>query len=132
MHYSIKYAAALLGAVSAFFLVPLLIAAQGGSGESAARPLPPDASPRDQQVFRYMSPEPRTLDSAINDYDTEDTIIPFEPLLRRDPNWNPEPAAADSYTSSPDGKTWTFHLRQGARWSDGRPVTAHDFVYSFR
>ncbi|MYA78870.1 MAG: hypothetical protein F4Y17_15365, partial [Gemmatimonadetes bacterium] len=100
MRHSIKYAAALLGAVAAFFLAPLLIAAHGGSGESAARPLPPDASPRDQQVFRYMSPEPRTLDSAINDYDTEDTIIPFEPLLRRDPNWNPEPAAADSYTSS--------------------------------
>ena len=128
-----KWATVALGAAAVFYLVPLLISAQGGSSdESAARPLPPDASPRDQQVFRYMSPEPRTLDSAINDYDTEDTIIPFEPLLRRDPNWNPEPAAADSYESSPDGKTWTFHLRRGARWSDGRPVTAHDFVYSFR
>ena len=133
MSKTVKFAFCLLGAVAFFFLVPLLISAQNdGSGNSTARPLPPDAAPREQQVMRFMSPEPRTLDSAINDYDTEDTIIPFEPLLRRDPNWHPEPAAADGYESTPDGKTWTFHLRQGARWSDGRPVTAHDFVYSFR
>ena len=33
---------------------------------------------------------------------------------------------------SPDGKTYTFHLRSGAKWSDGQPVTAKDFVYSFK
>ena len=33
---------------------------------------------------------------------------------------------------SPDGKTYTFHLRPGAKWSDGQPVTAKDFVYSFK
>lgn len=99
---------------------------------SIGRMLPADAASLDKQVIRYMSPEPRSLDSSINDYDTEDTIIPFEPLLRRDPNWHPEPAAAHRYETSDDGKIWTFYLREGARWSDGRPVTAHDFVYSFR
>tara|TARA_B100000029_G_scaffold516620_1_gene631822 strand:- start:48423 stop:50078 length:1656 start_codon:yes stop_codon:yes gene_type:complete len=114
-------------------IIPIVLFAENNSSSnSSIKDLPPDAAPKSKQVIRFMSPEPRTLDSAINDYDTEDTIIPFEPLLRRDPSWYPEPAAADRYESSPDGKTWTFYLRKGARWSDGRPVTAHDFVYSFR
>lgn len=44
----------------------------------------------------------------------------------------PFPGAADHWESSPDGLTWTFHLRPGACWSDGEPVTADDFLYSFR
>ena len=43
-----------------------------------------------------------------------------------------EPGAAESWTISPDGKVYTFKLRQGAIWSNGDPVTADDFVYSFR
>jgi oligopeptide transport system substrate-binding protein len=42
------------------------------------------------------------------------------------------PGAAESWTVSDDGKTYTFKLRAGATWSDGSPVTAEDFVYSFR
>ncbi len=44
----------------------------------------------------------------------------------------PVPAAAESYTVSPDGKTYTFKIRPSARWSDGTPVTAHDFAWSWR
>jgi oligopeptide transport system substrate-binding protein len=43
-----------------------------------------------------------------------------------------EPGAAESWTISPDGKVYTFRLRHGATWSNGDPVTADDFVYSFR
>ncbi len=56
----------------------------------------------------------------------------FEPLLAFDQDLKPKPAAATSFDVSQDGKTYTFHLRQGAKWSDGQPVTAKDFVYSFR
>jgi ABC-type oligopeptide transport system substrate-binding subunit len=42
------------------------------------------------------------------------------------------PGAAESWTVSPDGRTWTFRLRRGLTWSDGRPLTAEDFVWSFR
>jgi oligopeptide transport system substrate-binding protein len=42
------------------------------------------------------------------------------------------PGVASSWTASRDGRTWTFHLRPDARWSDGSPVTADDFVYSLR
>lgn len=40
------------------------------------------------------------------------------------------PGLADSWTNSPDGKTWTFHLRKNLRWSDGAPLTADDVVFT--
>lgn len=44
----------------------------------------------------------------------------------------PQPAAADRWELSPDGLTYLFHLRPNATWSDGTPVTAQDFVDSYR
>jgi oligopeptide transport system substrate-binding protein len=43
-----------------------------------------------------------------------------------------EPASAESYTISEDGRTYTFQMRKAAKWSDGSPVTAHDFAWSWR
>ncbi len=42
------------------------------------------------------------------------------------------PAGASGHTLSADGKTYTFTLRQDARWSDGSPVTAKDYVFDFQ
>jgi peptide/nickel transport system substrate-binding protein len=42
-----------------------------------------------------------------------------------------EPGLADWWTNSPDGKTWTFHLRKNLRWSDGEPLTADDVVFTW-
>ena len=53
-------------------------------------------------------------------------------LLRLDENEQPVPDLAESYDVSEDGKTYTFHLRDGAKWSNGTPVTANDFVYGWR
>jgi len=47
-------------------------------------------------------------------------------------NGTPEPAAAYRWEVSPDGLTWTFHLRLDALWSNGEPVTADDFVASYQ
>jgi ABC-type oligopeptide transport system substrate-binding subunit len=99
---------------------------------SVGKALPPDAANADQQILRFMSPEPRSLDPSVNPYDTEATIFPFEPLLRKDEFWMPGPAAATRWESSPDGRSWTFHLRRDMRWSDGSPLTSLDFLYSFR
>ncbi len=44
----------------------------------------------------------------------------------------PVPGAAESWTISPDGLVYTFHLRRGLRWSDGTPLTAADFVAGVR
>jgi oligopeptide transport system substrate-binding protein len=56
----------------------------------------------------------------------------FEPLLRFDQNLIPRPAAAESYEVSLDGTVYTFHLREDGRWSDGQPVTARQFEYSWK
>jgi oligopeptide transport system substrate-binding protein len=56
-----------------------------------------------------------------------------EGLVVPDPTGGPPlPGAAERWDVSPDGRVYSFHLRTAARWSNGDPVTAHDFVYSFR
>ncbi len=56
----------------------------------------------------------------------------FASLLGFDwPNQQPEQGLADWWTNSPDGKTWTFHLRKNLRWSDGTPLTADDVVFTW-
>jgi oligopeptide transport system substrate-binding protein len=52
-------------------------------------------------------------------------------LTQPDPEGRPVPGVATSWETSPDGKVWTFHLRE-AKWSDGEPVTADDFVFALR
>lgn len=57
----------------------------------------------------------------------------FEGLVNVDPvDLHPIPGVAQSWDISADGKTYTFHLRQNARWSNGDPVTAKDFVFSYK
>src|SRR5436190_2616500 len=46
--------------------------------------------------------------------------------------FRPIPAGAERYEQSEDKKTWTFHLRKASRWSNGDPVTARDYVFSWR
>ena len=99
---------------------------------SVGKIMPPDAAPLSRQVIRVMNMEPRGLDSGIHPYDDEGLVLrPFEMLMWRDEFRRPIPGAAAGYERSEDGLTWMFYLRPGARWSDGRPVTAHDFVYTF-
>ena len=52
-------------------------------------------------------------------------------LTQSDAQGRPVPGMATSWETSPDGKVWTFHLRE-AQWSDGVPVTADDFVFALR
>lgn len=57
----------------------------------------------------------------------------FEGLVNHDPvNLQPIPGVAESWEISDDGLSYTFHLRSNARWSNGDPVTADDFVFSYR
>jgi len=57
----------------------------------------------------------------------------FEGLVAEDPvDLHPVPGVAERWDASPDGLNYTFHLRANARWSDGSPVTAADFVASWK
>ena len=78
--------------------------------------------------------EIQTLDPARNEDVSGSNVLRdlYEGLVNETPNGDPEPGAAESWTVSEDGKTYVFALRQSARWSNGDPVTAHDFVYGFR
>lgn len=77
--------------------------------------------------------EPLTLDPARATIVTEDRILEslFEGLTVLNPAAKPVPGVAESWLVSEDKLTWTFKLRD-AKWSDGTPVTAEDFVYSIR
>ncbi|AZI87479.1 oligopeptide ABC transporter substrate-binding protein OppA [Kosakonia sp. CCTCC M2018092] len=55
----------------------------------------------------------------------------FEGLLISDVEGHPTAGVAEKWENK-DFKVWTFHLRKNAKWSDGSPVTAHDFVYSWQ
>ena len=44
---------------------------------------------------------------------------------------SPEPGLAKSWDTSADGKTWTFHVRDGVKWSDGKPLTASDVAFTY-
>jgi oligopeptide transport system substrate-binding protein len=79
--------------------------------------------------------EPKTLDPQLATGQPEHRILSaiFEGLARLDaPSLEPVPGVAESWEISPDGKTYTFHLRPDARWSDGHPLTAQDFCYAWR
>ena len=81
-----------------------------------------------------LGPNPETLDPALNAaVDGGNTLITIEePLLIIDENNEVKPGQAESYEVSDDGLTWTFHMRDGLKWSDGSDLTAKDFEYSFK
>jgi oligopeptide transport system substrate-binding protein len=78
--------------------------------------------------------EPETLDPAIITGQPEGRIVNalFEGLLRFDRRGLSVPGVASSWELSADSRTYTFHLRPDARWSDGKSVTAMDFVDSWQ
>jgi oligopeptide transport system substrate-binding protein len=90
---------------------------------------------REQVLSRGVGYEVTDLDPQLATGIAEGNIITalFEGLVVEDPrDLHPIPGAAESWDVSPDGLTYTFHLRGGARWSNAEPVTARDFVESWR
>lgn len=78
--------------------------------------------------------EPKDLDPHIVTGVPEHHLLLnlFEPLVAKHPKTlAPIPGVAEKWKISKDGKTYTFTLRKDAKWSDGTPITAQDFVYSW-
>ena len=89
----------------------------------------------EEQVYRYWALDNLSaLDPGLMEgTDAADVARQqFEGLFNQDNQGNLVPALAIETIVSEDQKTYTFKLRQNAKWSDGKPVTAHDFVYSWR
>ena len=93
------------------------------------------AGDRTQTIHLGNLAEPADLDpqliTQIND--AQIVICLMEGLTAMHPeDAHPIPGVAERWEDSPDKLTWTFHLRDNARWSNGDPVTARDFVYSYQ
>ena len=78
--------------------------------------------------------EPRTLDPAIAADATAAMLLPnlLEPLVRLDVRLRPVAAAAARWRVSRDGRTVTFTLRRGLRWTNGDRLTAHDYEFAWK
>lgn len=92
-----------------------------------------DSHPNDMIRVDTGSEVP-TLDPTLSE-DTSSTRIAFDlfaGLVDFDQHNKIIPGMASSWNISPDGRVYTFHLRKGLKFSDGSPITANDFVYTFR
>ena len=93
-----------------------------------------DAGPTSAVLRRGNGSEPEALNPHNARTDSAFNIVRdlFEGLTSHDPDGKVVPGVAESWQVSDDGQVYTFTLRQDARWSNGDPLTAADFVYSFR
>jgi oligopeptide transport system substrate-binding protein len=90
---------------------------------------------REQILHRGISPDISELDPQLstvaNDYAALHAL--FEGLVTEDPvDLHPVPGVAERWEIAPDGQRYTFFLRRTAKWSNGEPITANDFVASFK
>ncbi|MDD4583209.1 MAG: peptide ABC transporter substrate-binding protein, partial [Eubacteriales bacterium] len=114
----------------AFSMVFTLAACGGGEGNGE------DADTLDLAVC--IASEPSTIDPALNSAVDGAIMLQhsFEGLIKwvddGEGNATLAPGMAESWDISDDGLVYTFHLREGALWSDGEPVTAYDFEYAWK
>ena len=104
----------------------LLTAGCGGGGEEVVT---------EETVIRYnVGTEPQTLDPALMTGIPESTMLlqMYDGLTRLDADNNPQAAIAESWDISEDGTEFTFHLREDAVWTNGDPLTAADFEFSWK
>ena len=110
-------------------LLPLLLMA------CKPRERPVDAGVRNQVLHIASGAEPQSMDPHVITGFPEMRILEnvFEGLVRIDPvTLEPAPATAEGWAISEDGKQYTFFLRKNLKWSNGDPLTAHDFHYSLK
>lgn len=101
--------------------------AGGGSKENAS-------AAKDQILHMNLSAEPPTFDPAQAQDSQAHTVLNmmYEGLVRLDENSKPVPGVAEKWDISSDGLKYVFHLRKDAKWSNGDPVTAKDFVFAWQ
>ena len=112
----------------------LVIAATVQAHAAGTHPVTGEAL-ADNQTFTYrLLDQFPTLDPQLNQETAGYHVIRdlFEGLLNQDAKGDLVPGVATGYTATDGNTTYTFTLRENARWSNGDPVTAHDFVYAWQ
>lgn len=108
---------------------------EGGDKAAAPAAAKRERKEKNPRIFIRSLGEPEYLDPGLMS-ESEGGIVArdtFEGLYQYGPTEKEWPAGvAERHEVSEDGKTWTFHLRKDAKWSDGVPVTAHDFEYAWK
>ena len=128
MHFPFRIRALTLATVGVLAAVACGNSNSGSGGAAMASP--------DKQILRVnLNTEPSTLDPTQQQWVYEASVgrIQYEALLKAKSDLSDvEGAAASSWDISSDGLTWTFHIRDGEKYSDGNPVVASDFVASYK
>jgi len=114
--------------VAAFAITGAMALAGCGGGSKSAKKV------SGKILTIEMGPEVESIDPALNTTNDGANYLTylFDNLLRTDKDGKVVPSLAQKYEVSDDGLTWTFHLRDGLKWSDGSDFTANDFVYSWQ
>jgi oligopeptide transport system substrate-binding protein len=121
--------------LSRFSAIALLLGLIGFASGCGPRETPAETAIRTKTLLLGNGAEPADLDPHVVTAYTDQNILLalFEGLTAFDEKTSEAvPAAAERWESSQDGLTWTFHLRPDLRWSNGEPLTADDFVQSWR
>jgi oligopeptide transport system substrate-binding protein len=117
--------------ITALAYTTLSCAVASGNEEFFGKTVPPE-----RNILRYVSgDEPESLDPAISNGQPEARIYMalYEGLVEYDAKTlAPRPALAERWNINNDSSEFTFYLRHNGRWSNGDPIDANDFVYSFR
>lgn len=119
--------------LAAALVVAVAVVAAGCGGGGDTKGAAGDAGPAKNQVLRMAwGAEPPSLDPGLATDTTSSNVLLniMDPLVRLGPDLRPVPALAESWDV--DGKVVTFHLRDDGRWTNGDPVTARDFEYSWK
>ena len=128
--------------MSAMLLAAALLTACGGAktaedtqkGSEASNDMTAENTSAGGSIDVQIGSSPETMDPALNSAaDAANMILhAFTGLLTVDKNQNIVGGLAETWETSEDGLTWTFHLRPDLKWSDGSGLSAEDFVYSWK
>lgn len=104
------------------------------TGDTAAETEDGGALAGEQVITVNWGTEPPSLDPGLASDTTSANILLniMDPLVKLDEDLNPIPSVAESWDISEDGTTVTLHLRSDAKWTNGDPVTAEDFEWSWK
>ncbi|MBF7084021.1 peptide ABC transporter substrate-binding protein [Desulfallas sp. Bu1-1] len=117
-------------------LVLLVTVALAGCGGQKPQPADSGSSTKapEKAIVYNLGAEPETLEPAMQIGAPEGTVLMalMEGLYRYNADRKLVPGAAEKVDISPDGKKYIFTIRKGMKWTNGDPVTAHDFEYAWK